>query len=347
MGAGPRRRGRRPRPRQGLGPTAPRPRHEDDASRHGRARGGARRRGRALRPRPDARPLSPRPPRSGARPAAREALPGRFRPLRALDRAVRGVSRNRAPPASTPVLPPAARLRTLPLRRPRPVGLAPALALVGALRLVRPRDREGDAAPLHRPAAPRLRPLGEAPRALLPVRGVDARPLLCGRADLPDLPGRPAVGRRAGGDDRPDQQAAGAARRRGRVVAPLDDELFLGDATGPEEPVRGRPVAPWRLRVPRLPLRRDAPLADALAVADPDRGALSARAVVRGRLHGEPLHRRPLDRLRLRRGRALRRALVLAPARLARVARSSGTLGAMRTVLVVLTATLLVPLAHA
>src|SRR5919108_34360 len=319
MGAGPRSRGRRRRARRALGPTAPRPRSPHRDPRDARAGGGSVGGRRAVRPRADARSLPARPARAGARPAAYEAVPARFRPLRPAYRRVRGVSRNRAPAASASLLPPTARSGTSPLRRPHSLGRPPALALVRNRAMVRPRARQGDEAPLHRAAAPRLRPLGAPPGPLLPLRGLDARSLVRRRADVPRLPGRATVGGRADRPHRPDQQATDPARRRGRVLAPLDDELGLDHARRREEPVRGRPVAPRRLRLPRLPLRRAAALEDALALADPDRRALPARPVVRGRLHREPLHRRPADRLRLRRRGRLRRPLVLAPSRLARV----------------------------
>src|SRR5438270_2074224 len=193
MGAGPRRPSRRRRASRALGPTAPRSRPPEGDRGGSVARARARRRGRALRPGPDAGPLPRRAARAGARPAAGEKVSARFRPLRRLDRPVRGVSRNCAPRACTSLLPPATRRRTFPLRRARAVGHPPALAVVRLGPLVRPRDRRGDEAALHRAAAPRLRPLDEAPRALLPVRRVDARPLLRRRDHVPDLPLRAAV----------------------------------------------------------------------------------------------------------------------------------------------------------
>src|SRR5919201_2084724 len=160
MGAGPRSRGRRRRARRALGPTARRPRSPHRCPGDARAGGGSRGGRRALRPRADARSLPARPARAGARPAAREAVSARFRPLRRLDRPVRGVSRNRAPAASTSLLPPAARSGTFPLRRPRPLGRPPALALVRNRTMVRPRARQGDEAALHCAAAPRIRVVG-------------------------------------------------------------------------------------------------------------------------------------------------------------------------------------------
>src|SRR5918911_90772 len=84
---------------------------------------------------------------------------------------------------------------------------------------------QGDEAALHRAAAPRVRAVGAPAGPLLPLRGVDARPLVRGRAHVPDLPGRTPVGGRADGPHRPDRQAADPARRRCRLVAPVDDEL--------------------------------------------------------------------------------------------------------------------------
>src|SRR5439155_15430662 len=132
-------------------------------------------------PRALARPLPPRPPGARGRHPAGPALRARFPSLRPVARPVFRVSRNRAPSASAPVLPAPARRREVPLRRPRPRGVAPS-ALLGRRRpLARPADA-GDYAPALRGAALRgFRVLAPSPRALLSLRGVDAHALVRGR----------------------------------------------------------------------------------------------------------------------------------------------------------------------
>src|SRR5207248_1774293 len=102
----------------------------------------------------------------------------------------------------------------------------------------------------------------------------------------------------------------------------------------PEEPVRRDPVVARRLRVPRLHLRSDARVeATGLAplVADRTDRALPGRAIVRGRVHGQPLRRRPPDRLRVRHWRAARREVGVAAARAAGVAAATARPGRLVT----------------
>ncbi len=80
-----------------------------------------------------------------------------------------------------------------------------------------------------------------------------------------------------------------AAARHGLLRAPF---ALLARQVSGLEPVRRGPVAPRRLRVPRLSVRGDARVEDPLAlVGDRNRDPLSARSVVCRHLYGEPLRR--------------------------------------------------------
>jgi hypothetical protein len=168
-----------------------------------------------------------------------------------------------------------------------------------------------------RPDDLRLHPLAEAGRALLPVRGDDALPLVRSRADLLVVPGRAAVGcgpGRAGLADEDRRRAPGhlVCRHQRKVAARPD----------PGQSLRGDSVAACRLRLPDLPLCHHARLAHALALVDrPPGRALRRSPVVRGRLHGEPLRGRCADRFRLRRGGTLGGLLALAPDELVKLER--------------------------
>src|SRR5205814_2815439 len=180
--------------------------------------------------------------------------------------------------------------------------------------------------PLRRAAGARLRALAAPARALLPLRGDDALALVRRRLPLPGLPGCAALGGAQQG--LPLLPAAAAAEVRAtapRVRHCERRRALVVRQPHPGEPVRRDPLAARRLCLPRLPLHRDARLeAPRLGALDDRRArrALPARAVVRRRLHGEPLRRRPADRLRARDGGAAPRAAALAAARPPRVTRS-------------------------
>src|SRR4051794_6374375 len=181
----------------------------------------------AVRPRPDARPLSARVARARAHAAPGPPVSARFRSLRRLARDLRAVSRNRPSPASASPLPSPTEHRQVPLRRRRSLRVAPGLALEWHATVVRPHRARGDAASLHRPAAARVRALGQASGALLPICGDDDHALVRGRADFPALPGGAPVGRGGAGPTTwadPDS-AQPRARSLGRARLPLDLRL--------------------------------------------------------------------------------------------------------------------------
>ena len=141
-------------------------------------------------------PLRPGAAGSRARARAGPPVPARFRPLRGADRALRGVSRNRAHPAPQSLLPAAARRREVPLLRPRPHRRPAGLAVDREPALVRPVPLVHDPGALHRAADARVLPVAEAAGALLPVRRNAARALLRRRAHVLALSGGAASGPR-------------------------------------------------------------------------------------------------------------------------------------------------------
>ena len=173
------------------GPGPPHARHHAD-----RSRLLARRRGRGLRHGADDRPLPPRPPPARPRDAPRQGLPAGLRRLRRARLPLLRNARRGAHHSARALLHAAAQPGQVALRRARADGGAAEVVVDGDDALVRPpADRRRQAA-LPDPAAPRLRALDEAARALLPLRLGDARALLRGRADLPALPGGAALGGR-------------------------------------------------------------------------------------------------------------------------------------------------------
>ena len=166
----------------------------------------------------DPRPLHPGAARPGPGDRPRPPVHARFRSLRAVDRLVRGVSRNRRISCTQPVLHAAARRREVPVLRPRPHRVVLQNWLwTGHLQWY---DQALSAAlhdPLHRASHPGLLPVAEAAGAVLPVRRDAAGAQLHRRADVRPVPGGAALGGGPGGPDpragQPGRRAAGHPRR--------------------------------------------------------------------------------------------------------------------------------------
>src|SRR5581483_2917844 len=137
------------------------------------------------------------------------------------------------------VLPAAALARAPPLRGGAR-GMAAGALLARHDALVRLGGGEDPEPALRRAALRRLRALAPEPRPLLPVRVEHARALLRVRGRLLRVSVGTAVGGRA--CQAPRRRQASARQRR--LVARVD-------GTGTGKPVRGDPVAPRRLCVPR------------------------------------------------------------------------------------------------
>src|SRR5439155_22059919 len=249
----------------------------------------------------------------------------RSRALRRSAADLRAVSRNCSPLPSPSLFPPPAERGRLPLRG-RALRVAAALALERDAAVVRPGRARSNAASFHRAPAARFRALDQAKGALLPLRGDDARTLVCRRADLPALPVGPAMGRGGKGPSAwvdPDPAQPGARSLR-RARLPRDLRLEVDRP----QPVRGDPVAPCRLCLPLPPLRLHDRVEVALAlVAARYRRCLTTCPVVRSRLHRQPLRGRSHDRLPLRRHGPGCRLVVLAPPPLARLKRAGPSSG--------------------